>query len=347
MPMMQTRRRFLTTLSLAGAASFVRMPSPLAAEGALETTTVRIAGEVGVCMAPLVVTEDLLRAEGFTDVRYPRIYDLGTVEAVAGGAVDFEPSFVFGSLPRAIEAGLPIVALAGLHIGCFELFAREGIRNVADLKGKSVGLQGAPWTLLTLMAASVGLDPTKDIRWVTQASTRDRTLTFDVVTDPSTTPLDLFAEGKIDAFLAGGSRAEEVRARRVGHVILNTTTDRPWSQYFCCMLVANRDYVRKYPVATKRVLRAILKGIDLCASEPARVAQRLVDGGITPRYDYAFETLRGIPYDKWREDDPEDSIRFYALRLHEAGLIKSSPNKLITDGTDWRFLNELKRELKT
>src|ERR1700752_2965617 len=103
------------------------------------------------------------------------------------------------------------------------------------------------------------------------------------------------------------------------------------------MLVANREYVRKYPVATKRVLRAILKATDLCASEPAQIAQRLLDGGVTPPVDHALETLRGIPYDRWRELDPEDSIRFYALRLHEAGLIKSSPNKLIADGTDWRF----------
>src|SRR5262249_59917646 len=108
---------FLTTLSFASAASLVRIPSPLAAEGVLETTSVRIANEAGTCQAPLFVAEDLLRAEGFTDIRYPRIYDAGVVEAVAGGAVDFEISLVFGSLPRAIEAGLPIVALAGLHIG--------------------------------------------------------------------------------------------------------------------------------------------------------------------------------------------------------------------------------------
>jgi len=44
--------------------------------------------------------------------------------------------------------------------------------------------------------------------------------------------------------------------------------------------------------------------------------------------------------------DPEDTIRFYALRLHEVGMVKSSPQKIIADGTDWRFLNELKRELK-
>ena len=116
----------------------------------------------------------------------------------------------------------------------------------------------------------------------------------------------------------------------------------PWAP----MLASNRDYVRKYPVATKRVLRAILKAADLCASEPAQVARRIVTGGFTSQYDYASQTLSEIPYDKWREYDPEDTMRFYALRLHEAGLIKSSPNKIIADGTDWRFLNELKRELK-
>jgi NitT/TauT family transport system substrate-binding protein len=112
------------------------------------------------------------------------------------------------------------------------------------------------------------------------------------------------------------------------------------------MLASNRDYVRKYPVATKRVLRAVLKAADLCASEPERVARRIVTGGFTRQYDYASQTLSEIPYEKWREYDPEDTMRFYALRLHEAGLIKSSPNKIIADGTDWRFLNELKRELK-
>ena len=103
--------------------------------------------------------------------------------------------------------------------------------------------------------------------------------------------------------------------------------------------------MRNYPVATKRVLRAILKANELCATEPARAARRLVDGGFTDRYDYALQTLTELPYDKWRDYDPEDSVRFYALRLREAGMTKSSPQKIIADGTDWRFLNELKREL--
>jgi len=135
-------------------------------------------------------------------------------------------------------------------------------------------------------------------------------------------------------------------ARHVGQVIVNSAIDRPWSQYFCCMLGGSREFVRKHPVATKRAARAILKAVDLCATDPARAAQRMVDGGFTPRYDYAHQALSELPYDRWREYDAEDAMRFWALRLHEVGLIKSSPQKIIADGTDWRFLNELKRELK-
>jgi len=284
-----------------------------------------------VCIAPEYVAEDLLRAEGFTDIRYRRFVGPAQFEAVARGEIDFANFLAFGDLARYIEAGRPIVVLAGVNVGCFELVAAEGIRSIADLKGKSVGLQGAPADLLILMAASVGLDPAADIRWVT---------------DPSLRPLDLFAAGKIDAFLGFAPQPQELRARHAGHVIVNSNTDHPWSQYFCCLLVGNREYVSRYPVATKRVLRAILKAVDLCAAEPERAARRIVDRGFTPRYEYARAALSDVPYGEWREYDPEDTMRFYFLRMLEAGLIKSSPNKLIADGADWRFLDELKRELK-
>jgi len=328
MTMTQTRRRFLTTLSLAGAASLVRVPQSPAAEGALETTTVRLVADYSIC-SPVLLSEELLRAEGFTDVRYVERTVDRAPRPLASAPVDFRLTTPWDIAGR-IDGGEPITVLGGVHVGCFELFAREGIRNVTDLKGKNVG-QSNRIDLLKLMAAQVGLDPVNDIRWVD-----DRALK----------PMELFAEGKVDAFLGFPPEPQELRARHIGHVILDTTLDRPWSQYFCCMLVGNREYVGNYPVATKRVLRAILKAAEFCASEPGRAAQRLVDGGFTRRYDYALETLRGIPYDKWRDYDPEDSIRFFALRMHEASLTKSSPQKIIAKGTDWRFLNELKRELK-
>jgi NitT/TauT family transport system substrate-binding protein len=104
--------------------------------------------------------------------------------------------------------------------------------------------------------------------------------------------------------------------------------------------------VLKHPVATKRALRAILKADQICALEPERVARAIVDRGFTKSYEYALQTMKEVPYGKWREYDPEDTIRFFALRLHEAGMIKTSPQKIISQGTDWRFLKELKKELK-
>jgi len=112
------------------------------------------------------------------------------------------------------------------------------------------------------------------------------------------------------------------------------------------MVSGNLEFVSKHPVATKRALRAILKAADLCAREPERAAQFLVEKEYAKRYDYALEVMKDLPYSQWREYDPEDTLRFYALRLHEVGMIKSSPQKILAQGTDWRFFNELKKELK-
>ena len=112
-------------------------------------------------------------------------------------------------------------------------------------------------------------------------------------------------------------------------------------------LAIRTEFAHKYPVATKRALRAILKATDLCVSQPARMAQLLVEQGYTTRFDYALQALSELRYDVWRDYDHEDALLFYALKLHEAGLIKSNPQKLIAEHTNWRFLNELKHELKT
>jgi len=333
MPTAQTRRRFLATASLAGAAGLLRAPPLLAAEAPLETTAVRIIKSTAICIAPQYIAEELLRAEGFTDIRFVEIAMDDYWEALTEGKVDFGLSYASSHL-TAIDAGAPITLLAGVMVGCFELFARQGIGSIAELKGKSVGRQGLgsnSAVLLTLMAAQVGLDPAKDIHWVS---------------DPSIKPIELFVDGKIDAFLGFPPEPQDLRSRHIGRVLLNTAVDHPWSQYFCCMLAGSRRYVRDHPVATKRFLRAILKTADLCATEPARAARLLVDGGFTPRYDYALQTLKDNPYDRWREYDAEDTVRFYALRLREAGFIKSTPQKIIAENTDWRFLDELKRELK-
>jgi NitT/TauT family transport system substrate-binding protein len=287
-----------------------------------------------MCQAPQYVAEGLLRAEGFTDVQYlNRKGPYAIADELAKGEADINMHFS-GPLLIRLDRGEPIVFLAGVHSGCYELFTAERLRTLSDLKSRKIAiaeLNGPHHVFLASMLASVGLDPRKDVTWVTK---------------PPDEAIELLAQGKVDAFLGFPPEPQDIRARKIGHVLVDSNVDRPWSQYFCCMVAGNRDFVERHPVATKRAIRAILKGTDVCATEPDRAARMMVDSGRTPRYDLMRQVLKDIPYNRWREYNPEDTVRFYALRLHEAGMIKTSPQKLIAQGTNWRFFNELKRELK-
>jgi NitT/TauT family transport system substrate-binding protein len=240
---MQSRRRFLTNAALAGAAGlggFGTWGKALAAEPPPEITTIRFERDTGTCIAPQVFQE-LLRAEGFADIRYVDLTEAhirradaakstATPDMIAHGEVDFGRDFA-PSLVLGMNAGAPVKVLSGLHLGCYEVFGKKEIRTLGDLKGKTVG--EAPYQgtgerqLLTIMTALVGLDPAKDLHWVR---------------DPSLQPMDLFAEGKIDAFLAGPPVLQEVRARNIGHVIVSSITDRPWSEHYCCMLATHTEF---------------------------------------------------------------------------------------------------------
>jgi NitT/TauT family transport system substrate-binding protein len=330
-----SRRRFLGRLTLAGTAGLLGFHSrPVAAEPPPETTTLRLLRTPSLCEAPAQVAGDLLVGEGFSDVQYVRVAaSPDGYKALAAGEASIALLFAGGLVTR-IDAGDPLVLLGGIHVGCFELFGSERVRSVRDLKGKTVAvpaLGDSRHIFVASMAAYVGLDPHTDIHWAIHRGPE---------------AMQLLAEGKIDGFMGFPPEPQELRAKNIGHLVVDTRTDRPWSQYFCCMVAANRDFVERHPVASKRALRAILKATDICALEPTRAAQLMTERGYTPRYAYVLQTMEEVPYNRWREYDPEDTVRFYALRLQEAGMIKSTPQKIIAQGTDWRFFNELKQELK-
>ena len=310
-------------MTLAGTAGLLGLrPRSVAAEPPLETTRLRLVHDPSICVTPQYLAEELLQADGFSAVQYIEATDGFGTRLVAAGGADMMMEFAGVYLTR-IDAGDPLVLLGGAHV--------QAIRDLKDKRVAVLG-EGAPeHVFLSSVAAYVGLDPRRDIRWEPH---------------PPEESMRLLGEGQVDAFAGFPPVPQELRTRRIGHVVLSTTTDRPWSQYFCCMVGANRDFGRKHPIATKRALRAILKAADICATDPEQAARFIASRGYTGARDYAAQALREIPYARWREYDPEDTVRFYALRLHEVGMLKASPQKLIAQGTDWRFLNELKRELK-
>jgi NitT/TauT family transport system substrate-binding protein len=329
------RREFLTRASALGAASLLGLHChPAAAEPPPETTVIRLAHAPYICVAPQYLAEDFFPMEGFTEWNYLPLGMRTTLDALADGRADIALWAVSDLLPH-MDAGQAITVLSGLHGGCYQLFGNERVHAIRDLKGKTAAIHyfgSGDHILLSTMLAYVGINPQKEVTWITGKDLRNA--------------MDLFVEGKADAFVGYAQEPAEIRLKNVGHVIVDTSVDRPWSQYFCCMVVANRDFAQRNPIATKRALRAILKAADICAADPERVARYLAAKQYEPRYPIGLEVMKRSQYSRWREANPEDTLRFHALRLHEVGMIKSSPNKLIAQGTDWRFLNELKKELK-
>jgi NitT/TauT family transport system substrate-binding protein len=329
-----SRRSFLTGLAAVGSTGLFGSSRSRAEEALPETNTVRLGRwkDGAYCWASVYLAGELLRADGFTDVQYVAgDKRLDNSQWLAQGHVDFDMNMPSMHI-KLIEAGVPIKVLTGVHSGCFELIANDTVRTVADLHGKRVAVDAIgshPHLLLSLMANYVGLDPVHEINWIESAS-----------------PADLFAQGKADALLAGAPEPLKLRAMKLGHTVISNAVDRPWSQYFCCMIAGSADYITQNPVATKRVVRAILKSADLCSSDPKSAAELLVERGFLPNFDYAYATLKETRHDAWREYGAEDSLRFYALRMQETRMIKATPQEIIARGSDWRFLEELRHELK-
>jgi NitT/TauT family transport system substrate-binding protein len=307
---------------------------PFAAATPADATKIRLGQIASICQAPLFLAAARLQAEGIEAEYVLMPTPVAAHDALSAGSIDIMLGLGISSLIR-VDQGEPIVILAGGHVGCYELFGANAVKTLTDLKGKTVAVPtlGAPQQdYISSMLAYVGLDPRADVNWVAH---------------PFGETMDQLATGQVDAFLGFPPQPQELRAKGIGHVVINTMMDKPWSEHFCCMVPANQAFVQQHPVAAKQALRAILQAIDDCVLEPARVARLLVNEGCADNYDYALEALQEIPFGKWREIDPEDTLRFYALRLHEVGMIKGDPNTLISRAADWRILDELKKEPKT
>ena len=278
------RREFLKRASATGAAGYFGAYHALAAaEPPPETTKIRFVHTPSICAAPQYLAEELLRLEGF-DVEYLPLGARNGPYAVAEGRADLTMWDAPG-LMLHLDAGKPIVVLAGVHSGCYELFGNERVHAIRDLKGKTVAIQyfgGGDHVMLSSMLAYVGMNPQQDVKWIAGQNLMDG--------------MALFVEGKADAFLGFGQQPPELRAKKIGHVIVNTAQDRPWSQYFCCVVAANRDFVQRNPVATKRVLRAILRAADICAAEPQRAARFLSDKLYEPRFQIGLAVMKSAVY---------------------------------------------------
>jgi len=306
-------------------------PSPAPSPGPVETKTLRI-GAPPVCDAAYFMADRYLRDEGFTDIQFVKG---DASQTMAGGAADIT-SFFPSRLAAEIDAGTPVVALAGLHVGCVGLFAQPGIRDVAGLRGKTIMVRKKDpreftfaFPVVTLLNA--GIDPSHDVNIVEAPSDADM--------------LKLFRDGKTDAFTTAVVQMDALRAEGKFAMLVDYTTDAPWSGHHCCLVTATRSFVEMSPNAARRALRAILRANVEAASDPSRGVRAMVDAGFSNQYDAVLAHDRTLPYASWRTVDPEVGVRFFAERLQQAKVVASSGDQVVRKGTDWSLLRMAKQEL--
>ena len=292
-----------------------------------------------LCIAPQYVAEDLLRARRVRgsalrrdEGRQPVHRAMRSRPARSTSACTASPSVI-----REPRRRRPILVLGGVHVGCYELFAPKASASIRELKGGPsavpLGRRSSTSSPADGSDPNVGLDPDRDVALGHPPGGRTGTAPH------------RGKDRRVPGLPAGvtGAEGEEGRSRPAS----NSALDRPWAQYFCCAIVANRDFVRRHPGGHEaRRARPAEIGRHLCAWSPS------VRRGAWSTADTSNATTtrgrccRRSRTDKWREYGAEDSVRFYALRLREAGMMKSSPQKILAQGTDWRFLEGLKKELK-
>ena len=217
----------------------------------------------------------------------------------------------------------------GVHVGCYDCSRHGSIRTISDLKGKAHrhpddGLKRPP--LHGDLLSHVGLDPRMTSR----------------VDDVKA--IELFAEEKVDAFLAFPPEPQEpARAERRPRHSQDHHGSAVGRSNFCCMAYTQpglRGESTRWPPSAR---------FAPCSrrppsAHPIRPPRRGGSSwGFAANYDHAVEALGDIPYLAWRDYDPADSLRFYALQLREAGMI-SPTGRADRSGTNWQYFEELKQE---
>lgn len=298
-----------------------------------ETKTIRLG--LAPCDAPLMISERYLQEEGFTDIQFQAASGVALLtDGKADLLITFPPW-----LTSAADSGKAVVGIGPVHPGCVEFWAPPSVATLKDVRGHTVVVRGktpddAAYPYLAIGLKNVGVDPSE----------------VNFVVDPAADLPKLFLEGKSDLlFLATtGLVAFKANPANKGHVVLDQTMDAPWSEQACCILTTTSDWLRANPVAAKRALRAIYRAADSLPKDRADAAKIATDKGLFGGAANV-ELVRGaanmVPVD-WRTYDVAESMRFHAKLLNSVGLLKLTPDEVVTKVVDLRLTKELAIELK-
>jgi NitT/TauT family transport system substrate-binding protein len=233
--------------------------------------------------------------------------DAGTIDAALSNIAWFKP----------IEQGLNIRLTAGVHTGCIAAVTPpdSGIKEIADLKGKTIGVDaigGGPQIALSAKLREVGIDPVNDVSWVAY---------------PGPQLDEAINKGEIQAYMTWDPFPAQAHSEHNYHYLLNIGTDEPFKDKYCCFVGVSAKIAQDAPDKAARITRALLKAAEWVGQNPQEAAQISIDN------KYVGGTVelnaRLLGEYGWNPSvaEAKDNIKWYIHELKEQGILEKNTNE--------------------
>jgi NitT/TauT family transport system substrate-binding protein len=247
-------------------------------------------GYIGLtCEAPIftAVEKGFFKEEGL-DVSLVKCEWANYKDVLALGGFDITHHLIMYFL-KPIEQGLDVKFTGGIHRGCLRVqaSAKGGIRKIADLRGKRIGVPGMgtpPFIFANRVLGANGIDAGKEITWrVFPAGELGLALDkgeVDAVADSEPIGSLLLAEGKVVN-------------------VADQAKDPPYADEYCCAVIVNGKFLKANAKAAAGATRALLKAAKWVEANPAAAARLSVEKkylGSNPELNtVAISHLRYVP----------------------------------------------------
>jgi NitT/TauT family transport system substrate-binding protein len=226
-------------------------------------------GYIGLtCEAPIftAVEKGFFKEEGL-EVEMVKCEWSKYKDVLALGGFDITHHLIMYFL-KPLEQGLDVRFTGGIHRGCLRLQAgtKGNIRSIKDMKGKRIGVPGMgtpPFIFSSRVLGANGIDATKDVTWIVYPA-GELGLALD--------------KGDVDAVATSEPIGSMLIAQGKVRNIADQAEDKPYSDEYCCAVIANGKFLKANPKATAAATRALLKAAKWVETNPAAAARLSVEG---------------------------------------------------------------------
>lgn len=290
------------------------------------------------CEAPIFVAHDKgFFTEQGLKVKIEKTDWDGLREGLATGNFQANHTLVMYAL-KGIEKGSDYKITAGVHTGCLRLQVAPNspIKSAAELKGKKIGVPthigSPPYMFASRVLAAAGIDPSQEAKEVTWVAMEPGLLG------------ERLKQGELDAVATADPIGTILEGNKIVRTLADQAKDAPYADEYCCAVIVNGEFARKYPTAAAKVTKAIMKGSKWVQENPKAAAELGVEKKyITAKPEINTQALMQLKYTPGVAKGKQSVVQA-AEDMKKAKLLAASTNPAALAKQAWLDLDGVNDE---